>query len=384
MKGAILAAILVSSLALVGCDSGTMNNNIKIGWFGALTGDQGWKGENEFNTVKMMFEEYNAAGGIDVGGKKYKLEAIGYDSKGDAQEAVNVVKRLTGPDKVVAILGPDASKNAISISQVLEKAKVPDIATMATDPKVTFLNGKVKPYNFRVCFIDPYQGALIASFIYDKLKSRKAAILYNASDDYSQELRKFFKINFERKGGMIVADQSFMSGDMNFQSQLAAIKAAKPEIIFMPYFFNEVALSAIQARKLGIKQVLVGGDGWLSDRLIPLSGKALEGSYFINPIDYSDPLVQNFKTRYLAKYGKESERNGYFTHDAILLLVAGLQKAGKVNGEALAKAMEGIEIQGVTGKIAISPETHDPEGKDAAIMKILNGKYAIQGRFAIE
>jgi len=384
MKKVLIGAILVISMVFIGCGGSGKGNTIKVGWFGALTGDQAVWGENELNTVKMLFEEYNAAGGIDVGGKKYKLEVIGYDNKGDAQEAVNVTKRLTGQDKVVAILGPNASGNAIPIAPILEQAKVPDIATVATNPKVTVLDGKVKPYNFRVCFIDPYQGAVAAGYAYDRLGFRKAAILYDVSDDYSQGLREYFKLNFEKKGGTIVADESFNGGDVDFRPQLSKIKAAKPDIIFMPYFFKEAALSANQARELGLTQVLMGGDGWPSDQLISMGGKSLEGCYFVNHLDYADPAVQDYKARYKAKYGKETELNGFLVHDAVLLLVAGLQKAGKVNGEALAKALEGIEIQGITGKIAISPETHNPEGKDAAIEKIVNGQYVFQERYAAQ
>ena len=251
MKKVLVGSILVVAMVLVSCGGGS-SNTIKIGWFGSLTGDQAVWGECEFNTVKMLVDETNAAGGLEVGGKKYKLEAVGYDSKGDAQEAVNVTKRLTGQDKVVAIVGPNASGSAIPIAPILEQAKVPDIATVATNPKVTVVDGKVKPYNFRVCFIDPYQGAVAAGYAYDRLGFRKAAILYDVSDDYSQGLREFFKSNFEKKGGTIVADESFNGGDVDFRPQLSKIKAANPDVIFMPYFFKEVALSANQARELGM------------------------------------------------------------------------------------------------------------------------------------
>ena len=383
MKKVLVGSILVVAMVLVSCGGGS-SNTIKIGWFGSLTGDQAVWGECEFNTVKMLVDETNAAGGLEVGGKKYKLEAVGYDSKGDAQEAVNVTKRLTGQDKVVAIVGPNASGSAIPIAPILEQAKVPDIATVATNPKVTVVDGKVKPYNFRVCFIDPYQGAVAAGYAYDRLGFRKAAILYDVSDDYSQGLREFFKSNFEKKGGTIVADESFNGGDVDFRPQLSKIRAANPDVIFMPYFFKEVALSANQARELGMKQVMMGGDGWPSDQLISMAGKALEGCYFVNHLDYADPAVLDYKTRYKAKYGKEPELNGFLVYDAVSLVFAGLQKAGKVNGEALAKALEGIEIQGITGKIAISPETHNPEGKEAAIEKIVNGQYIFQERYAAQ
>lgn len=316
-------AVLGGALAFAsGGQQQSAGDVIKVGWLGALTGDQAVWGNNELNTVKMLFDEYNAKGGIDVAGKKYKLEVIGYDTKGDAQEAVNVTRRLTSQDKVVAILGPNASGNAIPMAPILEQAKVPGIATVATNPKVTVLDGKVKPYNFRVCFIDPYQGAVAAGYAVDVLKAKKAAILYDVSDDYSQGLREFFIENFKKAGGEIVADESFKSGDVDFRPQLSKIKAANPDVIFMPYFFKEVALSANQARELGMTQVMMGGDGWPSDQLISMGGAAVEGSYFVNHLDYDDPDVSDYEARYRAVFKQETELNGYLVHDAVLLLVA--------------------------------------------------------------
>ncbi len=386
MRNKAIAALCVMLLAFAGLafaagakESGDV---IKVGWLGALTGDQAVWGNNELNTVKMLFEEYNAKGGIMVGGKAYTLQVIGYDSKGDPQEAVNVTRRLTGQDRVVAILGPNASGSAIPMAPILEQAKVPGIATVATNPKVTVLDGKVKPFNFRVCFIDPYQGAVAAGYAYEVLKAKRAAVLYDVSDDYSQGLREFFIQNFTKLGGTIVADESFKGGDVDFRPQLSKIKAANPDVIFMPYFFKEVALSANQARELGITQTLMGGDGWPSDQLISMGAKAVEGSFFVNHLDYDDPEVQGYKARYRAKYGIETELNGYLVHDAVLLLVAALEKAGVVSGEAIAQAIPQVEVKGITGRIRISPTTHNPEGKDAAIIKIVNGQYVFQQKYA--
>ncbi len=374
--------VMLAALVLISCGGTKQADVIKVGWFGALTGDQAVWGNNEYKTVQMLFEEMNAAGGIKVGDKTYKLEVIGYDNKGDAQEAVNVVRRLTSQDKVVAILGPNASGNAIPIAPILEAAKVPDIATVATNPKVTVLDGKVKPYNFRVCFIDPYQGAVAAGYAYDVLGARKAAVLYDVADDYSQGLREFFNQNFKAKGGQIVADESFKFGDVDFRPQLSKIKASNTDIIFMPYFFKEVALSANQARELGITQPMMGGDGWPSEQLISMGGAAVEGCYFVNHLDYEDPDVADYKARYKKKYGVDTELNGYLVHDAVLMLVEGLKIAGKVDGEALAKALEKVDFQGITGHVRIDPATHNPTGKDAAILKIINGQYVFQQKYA--
>ncbi|MCX7884546.1 MAG: ABC transporter substrate-binding protein [Caloramator sp.] len=357
--------------------SAESNNTIKVGWMGSLTGDQAVWGQCELNTVKMLFEEINAKGGVL--GKK--LEVIGYDTKGDPQEAVNVAKRLTTQDKVVTILGPNQSGSAIPIAPVLEASKVPDIATVATNPKVTVINGKVKLYNFRVCFIDPYQGAVAAGYAADILKVKSAAILYDVGDDYSQGLTQFFEETFTKKGGKIVAKEGFKSGDVDFRPQLSKIKASNPEIIFMPYFFKEVALSSNQARELGITVTLIGGDGWPSDQLLQMAKNAVEGSYFVNHLDFNDPEVQDFKARYKNKYGKEVELNGYLVHDAVLMLVDALKRTGEPNPEKIAKALEETNIKGITGTIKIGKNTHNPEGKEAAIIKIVDGKYIFQQKY---
>jgi len=152
----------------------------------------------------------------------------------------------------------------------------------------------------------------------------------------------------------------------------------------MPYFFKEVALSANQARELGITQVLMGGDGWPSDQLISMGGAAVEGCYFVNHLDYEDPDVADYKARYFKKYGVETELNGYLVHDAVVLLVDALKRAGEPTGEAIAKALESSDVKGITGRIKISPQTHNPEGKDAAIIKIVGGKYIFQQKYAAE
>lgn len=382
----LFVCLFIVSIGLTGCDSQSQqaaapaSDTIKVGWMGSLTGDQAVWGQCELNTAKMLFEEINEKGGVL--GKK--VEVIGYDTKGDPQEAVNVAKRLTGQDKVVAILGPNASGNAIPIAPVLEQAKVPDIATVATNPKVTVLDGKVKPYNFRVCFIDPYQGAVAAGYAADILKAKTAAVLYDVGDDYSQGLTEFFEEYFEKKGGKVVIKEGFKTGDVDFRPQLSKIKEANPEVIFMPYFFKEVALSANQARELGITATLMGGDGWPSEQLISMAKDAVDGSYFVNHLDFDDPDVQDFKNRYKTKYGKDVELNGYLVHDAVLMFVDAAERAGEANSEKIAQALETTDITGITGKIKIGKDTHNPEGKDAAIIKIVDGKYVFQQKYSAQ
>jgi len=380
-----LVSFFVVSILLAGCGNNAQTasaagNTIKVGWMGPLTGDQTIWGQCELNTVKMLFNEINAKGGVL--GKN--LEVIGYDTKGDPQEAVNIARKLTTQDKVVAILGPNASGDAIPIAPVLEQAKVANIATAATNPKVTVIDGRVKPYNFRVCFIDPYQGAVAAGYAADVLKAKKAAVLYDVRDDYSQGLTQYFEEFFIEKGGVIVAKEGFKTGDIDFRPQLSNIKAANPDIIFMPYFFTEVALSANQARELGITATLIGGDGWPSEQLISMAKEAVEGSYFISHLNYDDPDISDIKKRYKEKYGKDAEANAYLVHDAVLMLCDALERAGEADSEKVAKALETTDIKGITGRIIIGKYSHNPEGKDAAIIKIVNGKYVFQQKFAVK
>ncbi|MFZ2636871.1 MAG: ABC transporter substrate-binding protein [Rectinemataceae bacterium] len=376
---ALFGLVLIAALALTGCaGGGQKSDTIKIGWFGPLTGDTALWGQAEFDTVKMLVEDYNAKGGIDVGGKMYKLEAIGYDDKGDSTEAVNVAKRLTSQDKVVAIVGPQGSGEAIPIAPVVNEAKVPTVATTATNPKVTVTeSGSVNPYMFRACFTDPYQGSVAATFAYEKLGKRKAAIFMTVDDAYSAGLTQFFKESFTKMGGEIVAEVSFTAGEKDFRAPLTKIKAANPDVIFSPNYYTDVALSAKQARELGIGVVMLGGDGWPSENLISLAGNALEGCYFVNHLDFNDPAVADFKNAFKAKYNRNAELNSYMAHDSFLMIIDAIQRAKSIKSVDIQKALETTDVVGVTGHIKIGP-THDPVGKDAAIIKIIGPDMVFQ------
>jgi len=380
----LVSVLLILTMIITACgDTGTSakEETIKIGWIGSLTGDQAVWGTCESNTVKMLIEEVNANGGIL--GKQ--VEGIYYDTKGDAAEAVNATKRLITQDGVVAIIGPNASGQAISISSVLEQYKVPDIATVATNPKVTVNDdGSVKDYNFRVCFIDPYQGAVAAGYAYDRLGLRNAAVLYDVASDYSQGFTEFFEKTFTEKGGKIVAKEGFKEGDVEFKPQLSKIKDANPDMILMPYYYKEVALSANQARELGIDAVLIGGDGWPSEQLMTMAADAIEGSYVVNHLDFNDPEVKPLQEKYTAKYNLPMELNGYMAHDAFLLLQAAIEDAKSADPVKITESLSKVTVQGVTGTIKISPEDHNPVGKEAAIVKIESADYIFQEKYGLQ
>lgn len=378
---AVLCGVLVLCLAFT---AGAQKvDTLKVGWFGPLTGDNALWGQSELNTVKMMFEDYNAKGGITVGSKKYKLTVIGYDDKGDATEAVNVAKRLTSQDKVIAVLGPNGSGEAIPVAPIMNAAKTPLIATVATNPKVTVRDdGTLNKFMFRDCFIDPYQGSVAATYAYNKLGKRKAAIFMSVDDQYSVGLTQYFKEAFTKLGGKIVEEVSFAAGEKEFRAPLTKIKAADPDIIFSPNYYTDVALSAKQARELGITCIMMGGDGWPSENLIPLAGDALEGSYCVNHLDFDDPAVADFKNAYKAKYKIVPELNGYMVHDAVIMLIDALQRAKSTDGTKIAAALETCDVQGITGRIKIGKATHNPEGKEAAILKIVGPKMIFVEKFA--
>ncbi len=373
-----LCTTLMATLAL----SVNAQDTVKIGWFGPETGDSALWGQAEKNTVLMMADEYNAKGGIKVGNKMYKIQIVPYDDKGDSVEAVNVVKRLAYQDKVAAIVGAQGSGEAIPAAAIVNGAKVPLVCSTATNPKVTVQeSGAINQYMFRACFTDPYQGKTAAYYAYQKLGKRNVAIVMTVDDPYSTGLADFFEQNFVKAGGKIVAKVSYTSGEKDFRAPLTKVKAANPDLVFIPAYYNDVALIAKQARDLGIKQVLLGGDGWPSDNLISLAGKSLEGSMFINHLDMGGDAAKPMRDAYKAKYNKLAELNSYMVHDALLMVVDAMQRAKSVDPVAIQKALTTTDLQGVTGHIKIGPQ-HDPVGKDAWIIQIVGPDMKLKEKFA--
>jgi branched-chain amino acid transport system substrate-binding protein len=327
----------------------------------------------EYNGVKLTVEQINAAGGI----MGRPIEMIYYDGKGDQLEYINVLKRLIYEDKVVGVIGQNSSGNQIAMAPIAEEGKVPVISTFATNPRVTVPEpGKLMKYTFRVCFIDPYSGEVMAKFAYDDLGARKAAVLYDISSDYSTGVRDFFKTSWTNLGGEIVADEALKSGDVDFRPQLTSIKNANPDVIIMPLLFKEVALSANQARELGITATFLGGDGWPSLQLLEIAGPSVEGSYYVDHADVKAPALTEFREQYKATYGKDIEITAVMGHDALTLMKAAIEKAGVAEPEAIRDALENISgVKVLTGTINMDPATHNPIGKAAVIIKIENGAF---------
>ncbi len=347
---------------------------IKIGHEVALTGSNATWGQSEANALKMIVDKINAQGGINGA----KIEIVSYDNRADKLEAVNVAKRLVEQDKVVAIIGPAQSGVTNAIREVTNSAKIPLIATTATNPKVTVNDdGSVVPYTFRVCFIDPFQGTVAAQFAAKDLGAKKAAVLYDVGDEYSQFLGKYFTDAFTKAGGQIVANEAFRSGELDFRAQLGKIKEGQPDVLFIPTMQKEAALASKQARDLGITATLMGGDGWGSPDLVDLAGNAVEGAYFVNLAALEDPAIQDFIKEYRAKYNQDPVLpNPLMAYDAMIWLTDAIKRAGSTDGTKIRDAMEQTkDLQVLTGKLTVDPKTHNPLNKPAVIQQVKDGKF---------
>ncbi|MCX6028561.1 MAG: ABC transporter substrate-binding protein [Chloroflexi bacterium] len=377
MRNKVFSLVLVAVLLLTvaaGCVP-AKPKTIKIGHVVALTGSSATWGQAEANALKMVVEEINKQGGV-LGSQ---LEVIAYDSRADKVEAVNVAKRLVEQDHVVAIIGPGQSGVANAIREVVNSGKTPLIATTATNPKVTVNDdGSVVPYTFRVCFIDPFQGTVAAQFAAKDLKAKTAATLYDVGDEYSQFLSKYFVEAFEKGGGKVVAQEAFRSGELDFRAQLGKIKEGNPDVLFIPTMQKEAALASKQARDLGIKAVLMGGDGWGSPDLMDLGGQAVEGAYFVNLAALEDPAIQGFIKDYRAKYSNQDPvlPNPLMAYDAMLWVADAIKRAGSTDGTKIRDAMEQTkDLQVLTGKLSVDPKTHNPLNKPAVIQQVKGGKF---------
>lgn len=250
------------------------DTEIPIGEYGSMTGNEATFGQMTHKGVMLAIDQVNEKGGVK--GKKLVLSSL--DDQGKPEEAATAVNRLINRHKVLAIIGEVASSRSLAAAPIAQQAGIPMISPSSTNPKVT----EVGDHIFRVCFIDPFQGHVMAKFAYENLKIRKVAILRDVKSDYSVGLSDFFRDTFVRMGGEIVADVSYSGQDVDFKAQLTQIRTKKPEGIFIPGYYTEVGLIAQQARQLGIKAPLLGGDGWDSPKLFEIGKDAIKGGYFSN------------------------------------------------------------------------------------------------------
>ena len=343
---------------------------IWFGHVGSMTGQEATFGDSTDKGIKLAIEELNAKGGLK--GKQVDLKT--YDDQGKPEEAALAATRLITQDKVTVLLGEVASSRSMAMAPIADANKVPHITPSSTNPKVTKDGDKTRPFVFRVCFIDPFQGTVMAKFATQK-GVKKVAILRDVGNAYSVGLADYFLSKFKDLGGTIVNDQSYKAGDQDFKAQLTAIKAKAPEAIYVPGYYTDVALISRQARELGIKVPLMGGDGWDSAKLFEIGGAAIEGSFYSNHYSPDDPSpqIQNFISRYKARFGAVPDSMAATGYDAAMVAGDAIARAKEMNGEAIAAAIAATNgFPGVTGVISLDQD-HNAV-KSAVVLEVKGGK----------
>ena len=364
----IFALLAITTIAFSGCTKKTNDNEILIGSYSSNTGATATFGVFQMRGIEMAVEEINAAGGIN--GKKIKH--INYDNKSDNDETLAVVNRLISQDKVVAIIGEATSGRSKIGAQIAQQNKIPMLTSSATNPDVT----KVGNYIFRACFIDPFQGQVMAKFMTENLKFKKAAILRDVKNDYSVGLSDVFKEELKKMGGEIVDDIAYQEGDIDFKSQLTSIKTKNPDVIFVPGYYNEVALLAKQLKEMGMKQILLGGDGWSSPKLYEIAKDAMNGHYFSNhyTTESTDPKTVQFVKNFKAKYNEDADVMAALAYDATYMMAEAIKNAKEITPDAIREGLAKIkDFKGVTGNITMN-DNRDAI-KSAVVVKVDGPNY---------
>jgi branched-chain amino acid transport system substrate-binding protein len=349
-------------------------DQIKVGEFASMTGGSASFGQSSHNGTALAIDEINAAGGLL--GKKIAL--ITEDDRSMQGEPATIVKKLISEDGVVAVLGEVASSKSLEAAPICQENHIPMISPASTNAKVT----AVGDYIFRVCFIDPFQGKVMAKFALSK-GWKNVALLKDVKQDYSIGLAQAFQDGFTANGGTIVKTSEYSTGDKDFRAQLTAIKASHPDAIFVPGYYGEVALIARQARQFGIKAPLLGGDGWVGESLLKVAGNALDGSFFSNHYSQDDPspVIQNFVKTYQAKFGEKPDAMAALGYDSAKILADSITRAGATDGPKLRDAIAGTkDFKGVTGDITLDAERNAT--KAAVILTIANGGFQFVQRVA--
>jgi branched-chain amino acid transport system substrate-binding protein len=376
MKNRAFSAVLVGMIILCWAAVGSAADVIKVGFNIPMTGDIPKVGEGSKYAGEMLKERINKAGGLKVGGKTYQLEFIYQDNEAKAESATAAALKLISQDKVLAMIGPQSSKQAIPAGEVADANKTVMITGWSTNPKTT-LN---RPWVFRACFLDDFQGPVLAKFATQELKAKKAAVLYDIASDYPKGLAEFFKQAFEKihGPGSVVAFETFTTKDRDFSAQLTKIIASKADVLFTPQYYDEVPLIVKQAHELGWKKPVLGSDSWGSAELMKLCGNDCKGLYFSTHYAAAGAkgATKEFIDSYKAKYNYEPDDVAALTWDAVRLLLQAVQNTKGLTGN-LVKDRQAVRDQlakirdfdGITGKMTFTGKSGDPV-KCAVVVKI--------------
>lgn len=379
LQKAILPFVLVLLALAFSCSGQKQENTnqpdrsrIKIGYFGDLSGPTFNFGQSAINGVLMAADHINQTGGIN--GRR--IDVVITDDKGSPEEAARLTAKLIDEDKVVAIIAGGTSGNSHAAAPKAQSSHVPMISPSSTDPAVT----QVGDYIFRACFVDEFQGEVMASFAFNTLKAQTAAILFDFNSPYGRGLTNFFQTSFERLGGRIVNEQSYTQGDSDFKGQLSSIRASEPDVIYIPGYYGDVTQIAKQARQLGLTQPLLGGDGWDAPELWQLGGDALNGAYISThySVDDPSPAIQSFVEEYKQRYGNLlPDAHAALAYDAARILFDAITRAGSTEGPKLRDALaQTKDFSGVTG--IISMDAHRNAVKPAVVLKLLDVRFIYQ------
>jgi len=339
---------------------------IVVGHFASMSGNTAHFGQDTDKAVRLAVDEANSAGGV----LKLPLRVVTLDDRGDSAEAANAVSRLIDVDHASALLGEVASSLSLAGGRVAQRRQIPMISPSSTNPKVT----EVGPYIFRVCFLDPFQGRVMATFARQNLKLDRVAILKDVKNDYSIGLAEAFKVAYSKLGGIIAAEQSYSAGDTDFSAQVTAIKSTNAQALYVPGYYAEVGAIARTAARLDLKVPLLGGDGWDAPDLFKIGGDALEGSYFSNhfALDVATPKAQKFVADFTKKYGQAPTGLGALGYDAAAVLIDALRRAGTTEPSKLRDAIAATKgFEGVSGTITIDAGRNAE--KSAVVIKIAGG-----------
>lgn len=366
----VLALAALSAGHFTGCKPPPAKE-IKIGLITPLSGDVKTFGESVKNAFEIAVEEANAKGGV----AGMKIASVIVDDRNDPTEASNAANLLVNQHGVKAIVGSVTSKTTIPVSDLAQSAKIPTITGTATNPKVTVADGKRKDYMFRSCYTDSFQGTVMAKFARETLRAGTAAVLYDASNDYSKGIAEVFRDAFAGLGGSMTAYESYGKDDVDFSALLTKVKASKPDVLFLPDYYNKVGLIAKQVKEKGLQVTLIGPDGWDSPELVKVAGDAIEGGYFSNHYSPEDtrPEVVNWVNKYREKFGQTPDALGTLAYDATNMLLESIRKANSADPGKIRDALASLTgFEGVTGKFTMD-KNGDPI-KSAVIIRIQDGK----------
>ena len=355
-------------LALLAAAALRADDTIKVGEYASLTGKEASFGQSSHKGIIMAIEEINAAGGVL--GRKFEL--FTEDNQTIPGQSATAAKILISRDRVVALLGEVSSGRSLEAAPIAQAARVPMIAPAATNPKVT----QVGNYIFRVCFIDPFQGTVMAKFAGNELKARRVAILSSVSNAYSVGLAKFFREKFVADGGVIPVEQKYSEGDKDFRAQLTAIRAAGCDAVFVPGYYTEAALIVRQARELGLTMPFLGGDGWVAEQLLDIGGDALNGCFYSTHFspENSSPAVRKFVAAYRARWDNDTpDAFAALGYDSVGVLADAIRRAGTTEEPRLRDALAATkDFSGASGLTTI--DANRDASKPATIIAIRDGK----------